>query len=173
MKSKHQSISETPLIADLSLLVASTIANQRLSSSVTACDDGVASPVEYAFACAFFPCGDGIRIPKESAENVGLILRSWKRHTQTLSRQFSKALKSLPLRIAKSSPESVRGRRAPKSATIGRARRFERARAAGEPDEVLKAHKKSRGAQPSKAASQPKARITRTKSAGNLEQHSR
>src|SRR5947209_886475 len=80
MKRKHQSISETPLVADLSLIVTSTLANQRLCSSVTACDDGVASPVEYAFACAFFPCGDGIRIPKESAENVGLILRSWKRH---------------------------------------------------------------------------------------------
>ena len=146
MKRKHESISETPLVADLSLIVTSTLANQRLCSSVTACDGGVASPVEYAFACAFFPCGDGIRIPKESAENVGLILRSWKRHAQTLSRQFSEALKSLPSRTAKSSPESVRGRSVAKSETIGRARRFERARAAGEPDGVLKAHKKSRGA---------------------------
>src|SRR5437660_57493 len=67
MKRKHQCISETPLVADLSLIVTSTLANQRLCSSVTACDDGVASPVEYAFACAFFPCCDGIRIPKESA----------------------------------------------------------------------------------------------------------
>jgi hypothetical protein len=100
---KHHSISETPLVADLSLLVASTLANQRLRSSVTACDAGVASPVEYAFACAFFPCGDGIRIPKHSAENVRLILLLWKRHAQTLSRQFSDALKSLPLRIERSS----------------------------------------------------------------------
>jgi hypothetical protein len=103
MKKKHQSISETPLVADLSLIVTSTLANQRLCSSVTACDNGVASPVEYAFVCAFFPRGDGIRIPKDSAENVGLILRLWKRHAQTLSRQFSEALKSLPSRIERSS----------------------------------------------------------------------
>src|SRR5438552_13855302 len=120
MKRKHESISETPLVADLSLIITSTLANQRLCSSVTACDDDVASPVEYAFACAFFPRGDGIRIPKREAANVALILRLWKDHVQTLSRQFSEALKSLPSRVAKSSPEFGHDRRAAKSDTIGR-----------------------------------------------------
>src|SRR5438105_2182523 len=117
------------MTSDLSLLLLHTLASERLNIALTACDSGVASPVEYAFVAVFFPNGDAFEIPKKQARGVRQIILKWKAHAPTLSRRFSNALKSLPARIEQSRPEVGRGNVSRKYRTIVRVQKSERSRA--------------------------------------------
>jgi hypothetical protein len=161
---KPKSITDTPLVSDLSLIVTNTLATERLAGSIKACDDGVASPVELAFACACFPCGNGIRIPRTSAPSVRLILRLWSIHARKLSRRFSDALKSLPSRIEKSRRNELSQEKRGLRGSIRYAGKCGRSQGAGAPDRVSgkRLGDKLGEQRASQTGCQPTARITRT-----------